>query len=213
MVSTVDVLSEQPWGKTYFESHEGFCHTGYWKAHKREPTTFKAQFKLIQDRKGNYWSRGDIILFNSGYYNWNFDRRSPWKKWFLTKETYLEALKNDAATLSDKKVPNYARLEYGMLLARYKWIKDKNYHGKIYQDYGSIIMMLTGSKVGHIRRYYLKTPYAQVSKYPYDHITPFYTERYGLEEIPQLERIKQAMSTANTKDEFIVNLVSSLTGV
>ena len=70
-------------------------------------------------------------------------------------------------------------------------------------------MMLTGSKPGHIRRYYLKTPYGKISEYPYDHIVPYYRIYEHLEEIPELTRIHEAMNYAKTKDEFILNMISS----
>lgn len=206
MVSTVDVLSEQPWGRTYTEWHDGF-HLTWRRIRRSVGYEFPAQFKLIKDSKSGYWSRGDLILFNSGYYNWTFDHKCSWKKWFMSKRDYLNALENDEMTFRDKRIPKYARLECAILLSRYKWIKEKDY--KFYHDYGSVIMMLTGSKAGHIRRYYLKTPYGKVSEYPYDHIVPYYRRNGDLEEIPELGRIQEAMNYAKTKDEFILNVVSS----
>jgi len=210
MDSTVDVLSEQPWGETYFEWHKGFIHSGYRRNCDTTETEFNAQFKIIRDKKQNYWMRGDIVKFSSGYFEWRFEHRYPWKKWFMNTNDYLNALRNDPETFRDKKIPMYARLEYGMVLTRYKWIKDKDYHGKVFQDYGSIIMMLTGAKVGRIRRYYIKCPYEIISPYPYHHIVPFYKTKYGIEEVPQLSVIQEAMKNSNTKDEFIVNMVEYL---
>ncbi len=205
MDSTVDVLSEQPWGKTYTEWHDGY-NVGWRRGNTHHHCSFPAQFKLVSDRKGNSWLRGDLVLFNSGFHNWNFDRRWPWKKWFMTREGYLDALKNDPTTRVDNKIPKYARSEYGILLSRYKWIKDKGY--KVFQDYGSIIIMLTGSKSGKIRRYYLKTPYSLVSRYPYDHIIPFYQQR-GITEIPELRRLQEAMNYSKSKEQFILNMIAS----
>lgn len=206
MDSTVDVLSEQPWGKTYFEWHNGYI-MGRYGSRNNIPIEFNAQFKLTKDRKWNYWFRGDIIRFSSGYYDWNFNRRYPWKQWFMEKEDYLNALENDEATPRTKKVPNYARMEFGILLSRYKWIKHKD-HG-IFYDYGSIIMTLTGSKPGRIRRYFIKTPYYLLSRYPYDHIIPFWKNHMNISQIPELGRIHEAMNYAKSKDQFILNMISS----
>jgi len=206
MVSTVDVLSEQPWGETYYEWHRGW-NIG-WRSDRNHYFDFMAQFKLVPDRKQNYWKRGDIVLFDTSYFNWSFDHNCPWKKWFMTKEGYLDALKNDERTSRNNKVPLYAQLEYGILLSRYKWIKDKEY--KVFYDYGSIIMMLTGPKAGRIRRYYIKTPYGSVSSYPYDHIVPFYKQREGIDEIPELPRIHEAINYSNgDRNQFILNMIAS----
>jgi len=206
MVSTVDVLSEQPWGETRYEWHKG------WNIQCRATQRpfyfdFMAQFKLVKERKQSYWKRGDIVLFDTGYHNWGFNHRWPWKKWFMQKNEYLNALKDDAMTVRNRKVPLYARSEYGILLSRYKWIKDKEY--KVFSDYGSIVMMLTGPKPGRIRKYYIQTPFGVVSSYPYDHIVPFYKEREGIDEIPEIPRIHEAMNYAKSKDQFILNMIAS----
>lgn len=169
------------------------------------PIRFNAQFQLTKDRKWSYWIRGDLIRFSSGYYDWNFNHRYPWKQWFMKKEDYLNALEKDERTPRAKTIPKYARMEFGILLSRYKWIKHKD-HG-IFSDYGSIIMTLTGSKPGRIRRYFIKTPYYLVSRYPYDHIIPYW-ENQAIK-IPELGRIQEAMHYAKSKDQFILNMVSS----
>jgi hypothetical protein len=204
MDSTVDVLSEQLWGKSYSEIHEGFTMNSY--RGSNTPTSFRSQFKLIKDSKKGYWKRGDIVKFSTGFFAWKFDRVFPWKKWFLKKKDYLRSLEESEFVFPNNRVPKYARLEYGMILSRYKWIKFKT-HGKFY-DYGSIIMTLTGSKPGKIRRYYLITPYEFVSRFPYDSINPFH-KKNGLKEIPEGERIHKAMSYANDKNQFILNIVAS----
>jgi len=45
------------------------------------------------------------------------------------------------------KFPNYAVGEFAVILERYKITKFKNH---TYNDYGSVVMMLTGKKKGHI---------------------------------------------------------------
>jgi hypothetical protein len=202
MVLTEDVLSKEPWGETYWESHQGYNFG--WAGQRATHFEFQAQFKLVQDTPQGFWKRGDIILFGSGYWNWH--KQYEWKKWFMTQEDYLNNLHNDESISRDKRIPMYARSEYGMMISRYKWIKDKGY--KVFYDYGSIIMMLTGSKAGHIRRYYIKTPYNFLTSYPYDHIMPYYVKQ-GITKIPEVGRIQEAMNYSDTKDQFILNMIES----
>lgn len=206
MVSMVDVLSKQPWGQTYSQWHTGFTY-GWKKQTRTRNYDFRAEFTLIPDKKGNCWLRGDMIIFGSGFFDWQFQRKWPWKKWFMQKPEYLKSLEASEHCYHNKIIPRYARLEYGLVLSRYKWSKYKP--SNLYRDYGSIIIMLTGSKAGHIRRYYLKTPYELVSRYPYDHITPLYKTREGLTEIPELRRIQEAMNYAKSKEQYIINMVAS----
>jgi hypothetical protein len=206
MDSTVDVLSEQHWGKSYTEIHDGYIINSYHRGAINMPITFHAQFMIVKDSDKCYWKRGDIIRFSSGFNSWKFDHIFPWKKWFLKKKDYLKALQESEIAYSNPVLPKYARLEYGMILCRYKWNKTKD-HGT-FRDYGSIIMMLTGSKPGRIRRYYIKNPYELVSRYPYDHIIPF-NKKKGLKQIPEISRIKEVMSHSSDKDNFILNMIES----
>jgi len=132
MGSTVDVLSEQPWGKTYYERRKGWCYS-FFDGNSKTPVDIYAQFKLIPDSPGSYWFRGDIVVFGDGYHN-NFLRRHDWRKWFMKKEDYLNSLHNDKNVVRNETIPLYARTEYGMIVARYKWIKDKVW--KVFYDYG-----------------------------------------------------------------------------
>ncbi len=204
MDSMVDVLSEQPWGQTYTELHSGYSF-GWRRDIVQHHYNFSAQFKLTKDRKWNYWFRGDIVKFNTGFYDWQFNQKYQWKKWFLSKEDYLKALEKSCFAPISGNVPKYARLEFGMILSRYKWIKHKG-HG-IFCDYGSIIIMLTGSKPGRVRRYYVKTPYYLISRYPYDHIMSYYAQR-GVT-LPEVGRIQEAMNYSKSKEQFILNIVAS----
>ena len=209
MDSTVDVLSKQPWGETRSEVHKGYSYRdrfGFWGKDPIE-RSFTAQFKLVRDNKNSYWKRADIIRFNSGYHDWQFRQENAWKEWFMKKKDYLESIHNHPRSYFHGKVPMYARLEFGMIISRYKWIKIKDF--KIYQDYGSIILMLSGSKAGHMRKYYVKTPYQLVSNYPYDHIIPYW-EQTGVTEIPEIGRVQEAMHySGGDRDQFILNMIAS----
>ena len=100
------------------------------------------------------WKRGDIIKFGNGYFG-SYD----YKDWFLNDE-------DKALRLSrDNRIPFYAMNEYAVLMTRYRVVKNK--HGSIFKDYGSHIMMLTGSKIGKMRRYYSCNPFTLVDNFPY----------------------------------------------
>lgn len=204
MVSTVDVLSEQPWGETYYERRMGWSWSGYSRNNKC-PVEIDAQFTLTRDYHSSYWFRGDIVAFDDGYWN-TFSRRNNWKKWFMEKQDYLNSLHNDETLERVKMIPMYARLEYGMVVSRYKWAKDKGW--KVFYDYGSIILMLTGRRAGHMRRYYIKCPFQKVARYPYNDITPYY-KNLGYQ-IPEVGRLQEAMHYAKgDKDQFVLNMIES----
>lgn len=208
MDSTEDVLSEQPWGKSYVERRSGWNDSSKYWWHKSNPhyETFNAHFQLIKDNKRGYWKRADIVRFETGYNAYYFHRDSSWKEWFMEKDDYLNSIHNHPQSHFHGKVPMYARLEFAMILSRYKWIKVKR--ERIYQDYGSIILMLTGSKAGHIRKYYARTPFMFVTRYPYDHIMQYWKER-NVTEPPELSRIHEAMNYSDNREQFILNMISS----
>ncbi len=123
-----------------------------------KPIRYAAHFTTIPDNKQLWWRKGDVIQFNSGFYGFY---SNDWKQWFLKTKDKIKFLP------VNKRIPKYARNEYAMVLNRYKWIKQK---GRIYTDYGVILMMLTGSKAGRVRRYYASSyPWNLVKQYPYEH--------------------------------------------
>lgn len=48
--------------------------------------------------------------------------------------------------------PKEIRGEMGVVLERFKLVKDKGYH--TFQDYGAIVMIITGEMKGKIRKYF-----------------------------------------------------------
>lgn len=121
-------------------------------------TRYIAHFTTVPDNERLCWRKGDVIQFNSGFYGFY---SHDWKQWFLKTKDKIKFLP------VNKQIPKYARNEYAIVLNRYKWAKHK---GRIYTDYGVIIMMLTGSKAGRIRRYYASAyPWNLVKQYPYEH--------------------------------------------
>ena len=117
---------------------------------------FRAHYTTVSDNKQLYYRKGQVVKFGCGFRTY---WASGWENWFLTEK---EKLKRRPP---DRKIPVYARDQYAIILNRYKWIKHKE---MVYIDYGTIIMMLTGDRAGHIRRYYAQSPpFQKVSSYPY----------------------------------------------
>jgi len=114
---------------------------------------YTARFEYVIPGKGTSFNQGDIIQFYSSYY-----RKFSWQEWFVPEDDKKGVYKKN------KDVPGYAGKQFAIILARYKWRKFK--YDKIYSDYGTIVMMLTGKKVGHVRKYYLKTPWNVVAQFP-----------------------------------------------
>ncbi len=139
----------RPWE----EEPERYSHSTRWNGIAncvREP---------IEDERTG-WKRGDIIKFGSGYFA-SYD----YKDWFLDSEDKAQRLKRD------KRVPIYAFNQYAILMTRYRVVKRK--HGDIFRDYGSHIMMITGPKIGHMRRFYVGNPFEHVGSFPYNTISDY----------------------------------------
>jgi len=98
--------------------------------------------------------KGDIVQFNSGF----FKRLHGWPSWFLQEEEKKRYWRKD------KRTPVYARDQYAVVAGRYRKVKFK-YH--TFADYGVVVMMLTGTSVGHMRHYYSSGfPFTIKSIYP-----------------------------------------------
>lgn len=123
--------------------------------------SYPAIFETLENYDKTYWKLGDLIKFNSGYQEWLV--KDKWQYWFTQNKDRQKFLKDNCRR--EEKIPHYAANQYAIILARYKWTRYK--HQGTYKDYGSIIMMLTGEKIGHIRRYYMLKPYKKIGTYPY----------------------------------------------
>lgn len=100
--------------------------------------------------------KGDILKFDSGYYEWNFD---DWRDWFLTRA------KKKEHWYRDPKIPEYAMSEYALVANRYKVTKTK---GRVeFRDYGTAMILLSGPKKTMIRRYFAVAPFTVKSKFPH----------------------------------------------
>ena len=110
--------------------------------------------EYLDDNPTMMLRKGDIIQFNSGF----FKRLHGWPSWFLQEEEKKQYWRKD------KRTPVYARDQYAVVAGRYRKIKFKYHH---FTDYGVVIMMLTGTKAGHIRNYYgCGNPFSLKSLYP-----------------------------------------------
>ena len=127
-----DIYKIMPWenpDKSYF-----------YKSYRRGK--IKKTVQYIRDNERLKLRKGDIIKFNSGIID---SPLNDWRDWFL-KPADKKELYN-----YDKRIPKYARNQFAIVMARYKITK---YKYREFSDYGLVLMMLTGKKVGHIRKFY-----------------------------------------------------------
>ena len=100
--------------------------------------------------------RGDIVKFNSMYYETPFD---DWKDWFLKSKKEKEQYWTKRTD-----IPIYAHNQYAILLCRYRITKFKKV--KIFKDYTSHFMFITGPKIGKIK-VYNTAPHTLIASFPY----------------------------------------------
>lgn len=152
------------------------------------------QYEVLSNYDLTYWKIGDLIKFQHGFIG--FDRNEEWQSWYLKDEDLQKYLEENFPR--HEKVPKYARNQYAIILARYKFTKFKC---KTFRDYGSIVMMLTGSNVGHIRRFYNCSPWDRVDMFPYcniekhiDHDTLFHGVKINRNKLKFLEKLMEKIS-------------------
>jgi hypothetical protein len=126
---------------------------------KRREFTFPRTVEYLDDSPRQYWRKGDIVRFDNGKKDSMGD---TWQQWFMTEEDYLNTLPWNGLT------PKYAEKQYAVVAGRYRVVKDK--HGYIFKDYGVIVMMITGSKKGHIRKFWMTKPFKLIRSFPYQKI-------------------------------------------
>ena len=153
---------------------------------------YNAIFETLKNYDSSHWKPGDVIRFGDGL---NFSARDRWETWFLHGEDKKRFAKENK--IYDRRIPAYARSQYAMVLGRYKWTKCKH---TTYVDYGSFIMMLTGEKVGHVRKYYVFTPWTEIGSYPYTQM------RYNLKP----EKIFHGVPIGNNPIHFLENITKEL---
>jgi hypothetical protein len=125
--------------------------------------TYDSTYTTLDEPKHAVWWKGDLIKFKSSFFqSRKYDQ--AWQSWVLLPDQYFNFLKRNCR--KNGVVPMYAHHQYAIILNRYRWTKQK--YDKVFRDYGSIIMMLSGRRAGHIRRYFMTSPWEWVAKFPYD---------------------------------------------
>jgi hypothetical protein len=132
--------------------------------------------KPISDENTEH-KKGDIYKFGSGFHEVDF---GDWKDWFLKS-------RKDKMKFWRKiiKIPKYARNQYAILMCRYKITRVKY---RTFTDYGSHLMFISGSKPGHLRRYYQGVPAVNCGQFPYFHKNKVVTKLFsklGIENLAQ----------------------------
>ena len=124
-------------------------HSGIWKKETVEDSPILAKRK------------GDIIKFPNG------SLPGDYRDWFLMKKDIVKHL------VPPYGIPKYAMNQYAIIVNRYRVTKIKY---RIFRDYGVTIMMLTGEKIGRIRKYYARFPFKVISKYPHKKKKGFFAQ-------------------------------------
>lgn len=143
----------KPWEhvKPYSDEYEGFCWTS------KESTIHKRVYHTVEDSSRLALRKGDIVKFGAGYYEHSL---RGWAEWFVTERKDKKKFWVRDAT------PFYAQNQYAIVMNRYVWKKFKRWI--TFSDYGVIIMMITGPKIGHIRKFYTNRPFKTKSFYPHN---------------------------------------------
>ncbi len=120
---------------------------------------YNIYYKVIKEPisdAGTKLKRGDVVKFNSMYYESDF---GDWRDWFLNSKKDKEqhwTVRTD--------IPKYAHNQYAILLCRYRITKFKRI--KTFKDYTSYFMFITGPKIGKIK-VYNTAPHTFISSFPY----------------------------------------------
>lgn len=101
----------------------------------------------LSDNPKFFLRKGDIVKFQDCRIKPYYEN---WQQWFMTHKDYRKTWRKDPV------VPYYASNRFAVIAARTKITKFKY---RTFTDYGCVVMMLTGEKAGHIRRYFMKKPF------------------------------------------------------
>lgn len=108
----------------------------------------------VKDSPRLDYRKGDIVLFGTCYRPfWDY------RDWYYTdKDKKIHGKLN-------YHVPRYANEKLGMIVGRYRWLNVKSFG--TYRNYGTTVMMISGSKKGHLRKYQA-TNFKILSRFPHD---------------------------------------------
>lgn len=114
---------------------------------------YQVKVEYIKDSDSQVWRKGDIVKFDNCLTE---PYGNHWSQWF--------AVRDDKKKFWIKKpsIPRYASNKLAMIIGRCRKIK---YKYCTFRDYGIILMMLTGPKAGHCRKYWSSKPFRKVSEY------------------------------------------------
>jgi len=118
------------------------------------PSSYEVIKEYINDSPRQYWRKGDIVKFDDGFLS---KYLHGWKDWFLTKADQKKEW------LKDPRIPVYSRDQLAVIIGRYRVVKMKY---RNFADYGIVLMMISGSKIGHSRSYYVHRPFVKKTKFP-----------------------------------------------
>jgi len=162
----MDVDTSKPW---YVEERKDTYSNKDYPA----DVEFSHAIELVKDSTKSRNRIGNIVKINSSFRKKTFD---DWKEWFLTK--YDKRKRRTKIPWA----PLYCSNEYGVIVNRYRIVKHKGY--VTFRDYGIIIMMISGPKIGRVKRFYMATPYKIFCKF---------------EDIPKLKKIKKPYQVIDNK--------------
>ncbi len=143
----------EPWEHEQFNSYYDNRRMCWGMLHS---SSHRTRYETVEDSERLATRKGDIIKFGSGYYERGF---GDWRDWFLTREQKKQSWQRR------QDIPKYAIQQFAVVANRYRWIKYKSCY--IYQDYGVILMFVTGNNPCQVRKYYTGRPYKRVSYFPH----------------------------------------------
>lgn len=141
-----------PWVK------QSFCGT-YFACERRStfrgkyPTRYVKQY--LDDNPTMSYRKGDIVKFTDGFFHRQF---SDWRGWFVTKKDQKKFWPRNPD------VAKWAINQIGIVIGRYRKVKFKYRH---FADYGAVVMLLTGPKIGHTRHYWTAKPFNIICPFEY----------------------------------------------
>lgn len=144
------------------------------------------EIKLVEDSNRSLNRIGTIVKLNSSFTRPYFN---DWQEWFLSKRD------------KDKKKkripwkPLYCSNQYAIIANSYKRVKDKGYC--TFSDYGKIIILLSGPKIGKCKKLYMTSPYDRICSF---------------DKIPNLKRLKLPYISKDGKvfiNDFCINDLAS----
>jgi len=139
-----------PWVKQSFSGTYFACsHRSTYRDGRR--TRYIKEY--LDDNPHMHWRKGDIVKFSDGFHHRQF---SDWRGWFVTKKDQKGFWPRNPV------VSRWARNQIGIIVGRYRKIKFKY---TTFTDYGIVVMLLTGPRIGHIRHYWTSHPFHIISPF------------------------------------------------